>query len=92
MDFGTIKDENLQDVDIQKAIACDFDRENKLSPCFNKYCLQHGSSHTKCIRYMLDYCSYFEDRGCVVNKPQLLNKLDGDKLHRIANMKPLLTL
>ena len=60
--------------DIASQLPCDFDRENLKSPCYFKQC-QMDEEDLKCIRYILDYCGKFEDRGCVIQLPHLLNKL-----------------
>lgn len=32
-------------------------------------------NNLKCVRFVLEYCAVFEDRGCVSVLPHLLNKL-----------------
>ena len=39
-----------------------------------------------CIRYMLDYCQLYEDRGCVIELPQMLNKRSNDEFEMIKNV------
>ena len=60
---------------------CDFDRQNKKSPCFFS---DTDPENPQYIRYVLDYCSEFQDRGCVINKPQLLRKLTGKEFQDIT--------
>ena len=40
-----------------------------------------------CIRYTIDYCHQYEDRGCVINLPQLLNKKGEDFLQKLSEYK-----
>ena len=60
---------------------CGFDRKNKKSPC--NYHVQ-DIEDPKFIRYVLDYCSEYENRGCVTQKPQLLKKLSKIEFKEIA--------
>jgi len=36
------------------------------------------------VRYVLDYCQEFEDRGCVIKMPHLLNKMSREDFHDMA--------
>lgn len=71
---------------ISSQIPCDFDRENIKSPCHFKAC-QKDDNDLKCLRYMLDYCWVFEDRGCVIQLPHLLNKLTENDYSRLKGME-----
>ena len=86
-DISEIKEKKKELEENEGRRACDFDITNKKSPCYFK---RGEEEDPKYIRYMLDYCNVYEDRGCVINKPQLLNKLDGETLDEIKSMKPLL--
>ena len=66
---------------------CSFDKTNKKSPCYFERC--DNEEDLKCIKYILEYCGMFEDRGCVVNKPQLLNKKDLGEMMKISSSRPL---
>ena len=59
---------------IREIFVCDFDYENLKSPCHYKAC-QKDDEDLRCVRYALDYCHEFRDRGCIVQLPQLLNKV-----------------
>ena len=61
--------------------SCDFDFTNKKSPC-HLHGVEEDDLHY--IRYVLDYCQHYEDRGCVINKPQLLNKLEREEFQEMA--------
>ena len=61
---------------------CNFDELNKQSPCHFPTCYEDAES-AECIRYILDYCNQWEDRGCVIELPQLLNKVVDCKTVRI---------
>ncbi|KAI8480976.1 hypothetical protein Bbelb_390800 [Branchiostoma belcheri] len=63
---------------------CDFDRTNPLNPC--PVCMDDEARH-HCIRYILDYCQVYQDRGCVVQLPQLLNKQTKEDFESIATME-----
>lgn len=67
--------------------SCSFDRTNKKSPCHFERC--DNEEDLKCIKYILEYCGAFEDRGCVVNKPQLLNKKDYGEMLKMSSTRPL---
>ena len=67
-------------------LPCDFDRENMKSPCYFKPC-QKDDNHFKCLRYLLDYCGEFQDRGCVIQLPHLLNKLDRSEYKELKSME-----
>ncbi|CAH1253850.1 KDM8 [Branchiostoma lanceolatum] len=63
---------------------CDFDRTNPLNPC--PMCMDDDADQ-RCIRYILDYCQVYQDRGCVVQLPQLLNKISKEEFENIAAME-----
>ena len=67
-------------------MPCDFDRSNKKSPCHYEKC-HDDDSDPGCVRYVLDYCLAFDDRGCVIQLPHLLNKLSNEEYNEIQNMK-----
>ena len=66
-------------------IPCDFDYTNKKSPCHFSECWEDDNTK-KCIRYILDYCLSFDDRGCVDQLPQLMNKLGSSQYKEIQQM------
>ena len=66
---------------------CFFDRANKKSPCHYSPC--QNEEDLKCVKYVLEYCGAYEDRGCVVNKPQLLNKKGHEEMIKISTTRPL---
>ena len=66
---------------------CSFDKTNKKSPCHFRTC--DNEEDLRCVKYILEYCGLYEDRGCVVNKPQLLNKKDYGEMMQMATSKPL---
>lgn len=39
-----------------------------------------------CVRYILDYCQRYEDRGCVIELPQMLNKRSDDDFDMIRKV------
>ncbi|XP_065186750.1 uncharacterized protein LOC135817482 isoform X2 [Sycon ciliatum] len=45
----------------------------------------------ECIRHILDYCERYEDRGCVIALPQLLNKKSEPELELINQLRSPLT-
>lgn len=66
---------------------CDFDYTNQKSPCHFRSCRdQEDEGNTKCIRYILDYCLHYDDRGCVDQLPQLMNKLGSSQYKEIQQM------
>ena len=65
---------------------CNFDELNKQSPCHFPTCYEDAES-PECIRYFLDYCNQWEDHGCVIELPQLLNKVDEHRMEEITTMK-----
>ena len=67
------------------AHACHFDRTNEKSPCHYRLCLENDEDK-RCIRYVLDYCFHYEDRGCVVELPALMNKLSSSAYGDIKQM------
>ena len=79
-------DEDLNRDDIAFQLPCDFDRENLKSPCYYKPC-QKDDTDPKCLRFILDYCVVFEDCGCVIHLPLLLNKLGKYEYEDIKNME-----
>ena len=67
---------------------CDFDYKNQKSPCHFESCRnQEDEENTKCIRYILDYCLHYDDRGCVDQLPQLMNKLGSSQYKEIQQMQ-----
>ena len=68
-------------------VSCFFDKSNKQSPCHFKPC--DDEDDLRCVKYVLEYCGAYEDRGCVVNKPQLLNKKDFEEMAEMENSSPL---
>ena len=67
-------------------LPCDFDRQNVKSPCSFEPC-QEDEEDLKCVRYILDYCEVFQDRGCVIHLPHLLNKLDKGKYEELKSLE-----
>ena len=67
-------------------LPCDFDRENMKSPCYFKQC-QIDDNDLKCLRYLLDYCGEFQDRGCIIQLPHLLNKLGKSEYKVLKTME-----
>ena len=43
-------------------------------------------TYTRCIRYTLDYCMHYDDRGCVVTLPHMMNKLASAEYIEIQQM------
>ncbi|XP_020607260.1 lysine-specific demethylase 8-like [Orbicella faveolata] len=72
--------------DFTEEEVCNFDMSNQKSPCHFGSCFEDPEAPT-CIRYILEYCSRWEDRGCTIELPQLLNKVDNYTMERITNMK-----
>lgn len=72
--------------DFTESEPCNFDGLNKQSPCHFSTCYGDPES-SECIRYILEYCNQWEDRGCVIELPQLLNKVDMYKMKEITNME-----
>jgi lysine-specific demethylase 8 len=68
-----------------RSFPCDFDRSNLKSPCQYKPCLEDDEV-LNCVRYMLDYCAAYEDRGCVIKLPHLLNKKSKEEYKEIKEM------
>lgn len=64
---------------------CNFDGSNKQSPCNFGLCLENPES-SECIRYILDYCNQWEDRGCIIELPQLLNKVGMETMKQITDI------
>ncbi|XP_078590152.1 uncharacterized protein LOC144870229 isoform X1 [Branchiostoma floridae x Branchiostoma japonicum] len=65
---------------------CVFDDKNPKCPCFYAPCMEDDAT-PRCVRYILDYCHGFEDRGCVIELPQLLNKLYKRDFEKLAQIK-----
>ncbi|KAJ7327796.1 hypothetical protein OS493_026072 [Desmophyllum pertusum] len=65
---------------------CNFDMSNQQSPCHFDTCFEDAEAPI-CIRYILEYCSRWEDRGCAIELPQLLNKMDKVTMEQITTMK-----
>lgn len=72
--------------DLTEEEVCNFDKSNQKSPCHFGSCFEDPEAPT-CIRYILDYCSHWEDRGCTIELPQLLNKVDKRTMEQITTMK-----
>ena len=68
--------------DLYEREPCNYDRSNPHSPCHYDVCIKEDEN-PKCIRYMLDYCAAYHDRGCVIQLPQLLNKRRQDEYQTI---------
>ncbi|KAM7448305.1 hypothetical protein ABFA07_003706 [Porites harrisoni] len=87
---GKMSDEEYQffhnGPDFTETEPCNFDELNKQSPCHFPTCYEDAES-AECIRYILDYCNQWEDRGCVIELPQLLNKVDEHRMEEITTMK-----
>ncbi|KAI8486835.1 hypothetical protein Bbelb_353430 [Branchiostoma belcheri] len=66
--------------------GCLFDDQNPKCPCHYDPCLEDDAD-PQCIRYVLDYCLYFEDRGCITELPQLLNKLYKTDFEKLSQTK-----
>lgn len=66
---------------------CNFDYNNEKNPCQHSSCLEDDTD-TRCIRYTLDYCRHYDDRGCVVTLPQMMNKLASAEYNEIQQMHP----
>ncbi|XP_048584047.1 bifunctional arginine demethylase and lysyl-hydroxylase JMJD6 [Nematostella vectensis] len=62
-----------EEIDLRE-LPCDFDRLNPKNPCSVKACVNFDEENMECLRYVLDYCNEFADRGCVIHLPHLLNK------------------
>lgn len=72
--------------DFTEEEPCNFDASNLQSPCHFATCFEDPESPI-CIRYILDYCSHWEDRGCAIELPQLLNKVEKSLMKQIASLK-----
>ena len=64
-------------------VSCFFDNKNKKSPCFPKFC-RGDYEGLECVQYVLEYCGRYDDRGCVINKPHLLNKKQKEEMEEMA--------
>ena len=80
-----MKANDLDKPENKHLIPCDFDYTNKKSPCHFSECWQDDNNN-KCIRYILDYCLHYDDRGCVDQLPQLMNKLGSSQYKDIQQM------
>lgn len=83
---------NKGDPNMRYEHLCDFDQSNKKSPCFYKFKSQverEEETNFPFIRYVMDYCQEFEDRGCVINKPLLLNKLMKEEFDVMASSESI---
>ncbi|XP_065186743.1 uncharacterized protein LOC135817477 [Sycon ciliatum] len=49
------------------------------------------ANERECIRHILDYCERYEDRGCVIELPQYLNKKSDSELELINQLRSPLT-
>lgn len=72
--------------DFTEEEACNFDMNNLQSPCHFASCFKDPESPI-CIRYILDYCGHWQDRGCAIELPQLLNKVDKNLMTQIMSLK-----
>ena len=79
-------EQDLKQEYIASQLPCDFDRENLKSPCYFKPC-QRDDNDLKCLRYLLDYCGAFQDRGCIIQLPHLLNKLEKNEYSILKSME-----
>eukprot|EP00794_Sanderia_malayensis_P009959 gene9959-10979_t len=68
---------------------CSFSKLNKQSPCYFERCYTFGEEDFACLKYILDYCGRYDDRGCVINKPHLLNKKEFGEMEELANAPSL---
>ncbi|CAH1261579.1 KDM8 [Branchiostoma lanceolatum] len=86
--FETMKEdlEEFNGPDYWDGERCVFDSENPKCPCFYDPCLEDDAT-PPCVRYILDYCLDYEDRGCVIELPQLLNKLYKPDFEKLAQIK-----
>ncbi len=84
IDINKVK-EKVEEKRQQGKSSCQYDRSIKNSPCYYKPCFV-DEAEMKCLKYILDYCSHYDDRGCVVNKPQLLNKKDDEDMKELEKM------
>jgi len=66
---------------LKQRMSCDFDYTNKKSPCHIRAL---DEDDERFVRYVMDYCKHYEDRGCVINKPQILNKLFQEDFQKMA--------
>ena len=66
--------------------GCSFDESNPKSPCHAAVCKEDSES-PQCIRYSLEYCLKWEDHGCIVDMPQLLNKKHSSEMNFILAME-----
>ena len=66
-------------------IPCSFDYNNEKNPCRYPPCVEN-EQEMKCIRYTMDYCLHYDDRGCVVMLPQMMNKLASADYKEIQQM------
>ncbi|XP_031573173.1 uncharacterized protein LOC116307162 [Actinia tenebrosa] len=81
-----IKQGDSIDAKITPTRGCDFDRFNPKSPCHYKPCFEDDEL-LECVKYMLGYCDAFEDRGCVIQLPHVMNKKSKEELKQIKEMK-----
>ena len=80
-----MKPSDLREPENKDLIPCDFDFTNKKSPCHFSECWEDDNTN-RCIRYILDYCLNYDDRGCVDQLPQLMNKLGSSQYKEIQQM------
>ncbi|XP_078000854.1 uncharacterized protein LOC144453435 [Glandiceps talaboti] len=73
--FESSRDETHDDKDLTEDEACYFDGDNPKSPCEKDLECMEEDNELRCTKYVLDYCYHWEDRGCVTDLPQSLNRL-----------------
>ncbi|XP_070578891.1 uncharacterized protein [Ptychodera flava] len=84
--FESAKDETHDGPDFNEDEDCHFDRDHQLSPCLlPEDACDAGEEELECTRYVLEYCYEWEDRGCVVDLPQALNRLSHAELEDLQH-------
>lgn len=63
-------------------VPCNFDYKNKKCPCRYQPCIE-DEEDLRCVKYSLDYCVHYEDRGCVIMLPHMMNKLSASDYQQI---------
>ncbi|XP_006812090.1 bifunctional peptidase and arginyl-hydroxylase JMJD5-like [Saccoglossus kowalevskii] len=58
---------------------CEFDQDNPHSPCETCF----DEEEPDCMKIILEYCSKYNDRGCVIMLPQIMNRLSQKEYRRI---------
>lgn len=77
--------DELNKIEEQGAVPCSFDYNNEKNPCRNRWCLE-DESDIRCVWYTLDYCVHYDDRGCVIMLPHMMNKLASSDYKEIQQM------